>query len=64
MADYVEMINANTKWATIFKNGSVVERYKLEQCDKCSQLSRLDAFGYQKGYDRHENIIWFCVQCR
>jgi hypothetical protein len=64
MAAYIEMINPKTKMCSLLKDGVIVEQFKMEQCDKCSQLSRLDAFGYQKGYDRHENIIWFCVQCR
>ncbi len=44
--------------------GEVIEEYKIEQCDKCSQLKKFDKFGYQKGYDRTDNIIWFCGDCR
>jgi hypothetical protein len=47
----------------LLKNGEVVEEYKMEQCDKCSILTRLDAFGYQKGFG-NEKIIWFCIGCR
>ena len=64
MSDYIEIISRQTMTAKILKNMEVVEEYKLEQCDKCSQLKRLDPFGYQKGYNNLENIIWFCLDCR
>jgi hypothetical protein len=50
--------------ARLMCNGEIIEEYKIEQCDKCSQLRRLDHFGYQKGYDKQDNIIWFCGDCR
>jgi len=50
--------------AKLMCNGEIVEEYKIEQCDKCSQLRKLDKFGYQKGYDSKDNIIWFCGDCR
>jgi hypothetical protein len=50
--------------AKLLCNGVLVEEYKIEQCDKCSQLRRFDKFGFQKGYDRTDNIIWFCGDCR
>jgi len=46
------------------ENGVIVAEYKVEQCDKCSRLVKFDNFGYQKGYDRTEKIIWFCGDCR
>ena len=64
MSDYIEIIHPQSMTAELLCNGVLVEEYKIEQCDKCSQLRRLDAFGYQKGYDRTENIIWFCGDCR
>jgi len=64
MSDYIEIIHPQSMTAKLLCNGVVVEEYKIEQCDKCSQLRRLDQFGYQKGYDRTENIIWFCGGCR
>lgn len=64
MSDYIELINPQTRTCKLLHNGVVVEEYKLEQCDKCSQLARLDDFGYQRGYDRREKIIWFCGACR
>jgi hypothetical protein len=64
VADFLEIINPQTMTARMFIEGIVVEEYKVEQCDKCSQLSKFDKFGYQKGYDRTDNIIWFCGDCR
>ena len=64
MSDYMEVINVKTMTCKLLKNGEVVAEYKMEQCDKCSQLKRLDSFGYQKGYDHTEKVIWFCGDCR
>lgn len=64
MADFMEIINPQTMTARMFIEGVVVEEYKVEQCDKCSQLRKFDKFGYQKGYDSTDNIIWFCGDCR
>ena len=64
MADFMEIINPQTMTARLFIEGVVVEEYKIEQCDKCSQLRKFDKFGYQKGYDSTDNIIWFCGDCR
>ena len=64
MSDYIEIIHPQSMTAKLLCNGVVVEEYKIEQCDKCSQLRRLDHFGYQKGYDKQDNIIWFCGDCR
>ena len=64
MSDYMEVISVKTMTCKLLKNGEVVAEYKMEQCDKCSQLKRLDSFGYQKGYDHTEKVIWFCGDCR
>ena len=64
MSDYIEIISPRTMTCKILKDMVVVEEYRIEQCDKCSKLKRLDPFGYQKGYDNLENVIWFCVDCR
>jgi hypothetical protein len=64
MSDYIEIIHPQSMTAKLLCNGVMVEEYKIEQCDKCSQLRRLDHFGYQKGYDKQDNIIWFCGDCR
>ena len=63
MSEYTEIIYPQSMTAKLLKNGTVVEEYKVEQCDKCSILTRLDAFGFQKGYG-NEKIIWFCKDCR
>jgi hypothetical protein len=64
MSDYMEIINPQTRIARLYYQGEVVEEYKVEQCDKCSKLTKFDAFGYQIGYDKTEKIIWFCGECR
>ena len=63
MADFLEIINLQTMTGRLYIEGEIVEEYKIEQCDKCSQLRKLDSFGYQKGYG-NEKIIWFCGDCR
>jgi len=63
MSDYMELINPKTRIAKMIKDGEVVAEYKLEQCDKCSLLARLDDFGYQRGYSG-EALLWFCGACR
>ena len=64
MSDYIEIISRQTMTCKILKDMVVVEEYKIEQCDKCSKLVKLDKFGYQIGYDRTEKVIWFCGACR
>ena len=63
MSDFIEIIYPQSMTAKLLQNGEVVAEYKIEQCDKCSKLSKFDAFGYQKGYG-NEKIIWFCAGCR
>lgn len=63
MSDYLELINPKTMTCQLLKDGEVVAIYKMEQCDKCSMISKLDEFGYQKGFG-NEKIIWFCGGCR
>ena len=64
MSDFMEIINPQTRIARLYYQGEVVEEYKVEQCDKCSKLTKFDKFGFQKGYDSTDNIIWFCGDCR
>ena len=64
VSDYMEILYPQEMKAKLFCNGEVVDEYKIEQCDKCSQLRKFDKFGYQKGYDSTDNIIWFCGDCR
>jgi hypothetical protein len=63
MSEYMEIINPQTMMGKLLQNGEVVAEYKMEQCDKCSQLTKLDAFGYQKGFG-NEKVVWFCKDCR
>lgn len=63
MSEFMEIINPQTMIGKLLQNGEVVQEYKVEQCDKCSMLTRFDEFGYQKGYG-NEKIIWFCAGCR
>jgi hypothetical protein len=63
MSDYIELINPRTMTCKLLKDGEVITEYKMEQCDKCSSLTKLDDFGYQKGYGG-EKVIWFCGGCR
>jgi hypothetical protein len=60
----MEVINVKAMTCKLLCNGEVIEEYKVEQCDKCSKISKFDPFGYQKGYDSKDNIIWFCAGCR
>jgi hypothetical protein len=64
MSDQIELIYPKEMIGRIMINGQIVHEYRVEQCDKCSQLKKLDKFGYQKGYDSTDNIIWFCGDCR
>jgi hypothetical protein len=64
MSDFLEILYPQKMMARLMCNGIVVEEYKIEQCDKCSKLTKFDSFGYQIGYDRTEKIIWFCGDCR
>ena len=64
MSGAIEMIDLQTRTATLMEDGVIIATYKVEQCDKCSRLVKFDEFGYQKGYDRIEKIIWFCWDCR
>jgi hypothetical protein len=49
MSDYMEMIDLKTMTGKLLCNGELVAEYKVEQCDKCSQITKFDSFGYQKG---------------
>jgi hypothetical protein len=64
MSDYIEIIQPQSMTAKLYYQGEVISEYKIEQCDKCSKLTKFDKFGYQKGYDKTDNIIWCCGDCR
>jgi hypothetical protein len=63
MSDYMELINPKTRICKVIKDGELVAEYKMEQCDKCSLLAKIDEFGYQRGIDG-EKLLWFCGSCR
>ena len=63
MSDYMELINPKTKICKLIKDGEVIAEYKMEQCDKCSLLAKVDEFGYQRGLGG-EKLLWLCGSCR
>ena len=63
MSDYIELINPQTKTCKLLKNGEIIAEYKMEQCDKCSMLTKVDEFGYQRGHGG-EKLLWLCGGCR
>jgi hypothetical protein len=63
MSDYMEIINPQLMTGKLYYDGDVIDEYKVELCDKCGQIYKLDGLGYQKS-DPAENIIWFCQRCR
>ena len=63
MSNYAEIINIQTMTGQLLENGELIAEYKVETCDRCSTISRLDSFGYQKSHS-NENLIWFCKDCR
>ena len=63
MSEYLELINPKTKICKLIKDGEVVAEYKMEQCDRCSLLAKVDEFGYQRGLGG-EKLLWLCGSCR
>jgi len=63
MSDTIEIIYPQSMTAKLLQNGEVIAEYKIEQCDSCAKLKKLDAFGYTKGQGG-EKLIWFCGDCR
>ena len=63
MSDYMEILSPQSMTAKLFKNGEVIAEYKIEQCDGCKKLTKLDAFGYVTG-QAGEKLIWLCGECR
>ena len=63
MSDYVELINPQTRICKLLKNGEVIAEYKVEQCDGCGLVVKLDAFGYKIG-QAGEKLAWLCGGCR
>ena len=63
MSDYMEILYPQSMTAKLLQNGEVIAEYKIEQCDSCEKLKKLDAFGYTKG-QAGEKLIWLCGECR
>jgi hypothetical protein len=63
MSGPIELINIKEMMGSLLIDGKLVEQYKVEKCDSCMRIERLDQFGYQKSHSQ-ENLIWFCGQCR
>ena len=63
MSDYVEIIYPQSMTAKLMQNGEVIAEYKVEQCDGCAKIMKLDAFGYKVG-QAGEKLAWLCGGCR
>jgi hypothetical protein len=63
MSDYMEIIYPQSMTAKLLQNGEVIAEYKVEQCDGCAKLLKLDPFGYKIG-QAGEKLAWLCGECR
>jgi MinD superfamily P-loop ATPase len=63
MSDFVEIIYPQSMTAKLMENGEVIAEYKVEQCDGCAMICKLDAFGYKIG-QAGEKLAWLCGGCR
>ena len=63
MSSYIELLNPQTMIGKLLQDGEVIAEYKLELCDGCNKLLKMDAFGYTKGQSG-EKLIWLCGLCR
>jgi len=63
MSSYIELLNPQTMIGKLLQDGEVIAEYKLEQCDGCTKIVKLDAFGYTKG-QAGEKLVWLCGVCR
>ena len=63
MSDLVEIIYPQSMTAKLLQNGEVIAEYKVEQCDGCAMVVKLDAFGYKVG-QAGEKLAWLCGGCR
>jgi len=63
MSDYMEILYPQSMTAKLLQNGEVIAEYKIEQCDSCEKLVKLDKLGYTKGQGG-EKLIWLCGLCR
>jgi hypothetical protein len=63
MSKWSEIIDIKSMTGTLLLHGEPVHTYKVEKCDKCSRIEKLDKYGYQKS-DPAMNLIWLCQECR
>jgi len=63
MSEMVEIINLDSMTGKVLLEGKVVAEYKVEDCDNCHHIRRLDVSGYQYNVGG-EPILWFCGECR
>ncbi len=63
MSDLVEIIYPQSMTAKLLQDGEVIAEYKVEQCDGCAKLLKLDPFGYKVG-QAGEKLAWLCGDCR
>jgi hypothetical protein len=63
MSDLMEIIYPQTMTAKLLQNGEVIAEYKVEQCDGCAKVMKLDPFGYKVG-QAGEKLAWLCGGCR
>ncbi len=63
MSDLIEIIYPQSMMAKLLQNGEVIAEYKVEQCDSCAKVKKLDPFGYTKGQGG-EKLTWLCGECR
>jgi hypothetical protein len=62
MSDYIEILYPQSMTAKLLKSGEVIAEYKIEQCDGCSKVSKLDPFGWK--IKQGEKMAWLCGECR
>ena len=63
MSDFIEIINPRTMIGKVLIDGVVTAEYKVEQCDKCQLIRKLDSGGFELG-EGGEKIMWLCGNCR
>jgi hypothetical protein len=63
MSDLIEIIYPQSMTAKLLQDGEVIAEYKVEQCDGCAKVLKLDPFGYKVG-QAGEKLAWLCGACR
>jgi hypothetical protein len=63
MSDLIEILYPQSMTAKLLENGEVIAEYKIEQCDGCDKLQKLDPFGWKISSTK-EKMAWLCGDCR